>query len=41
MSWAQKQPRVQDFILKMKIKTRIIPNSDYETRKTRSRARHV
>jgi hypothetical protein len=36
MSQAQKQPRLQDFQTKMKTKASLIPNLDYETKKTKT-----
>jgi len=35
MSWAQKQPKLQDFITKMRTRAFLIPNSNHETRKSR------
>jgi hypothetical protein len=37
LSWAQKQPRLQIFSSKTIIKASLIPNSNLETRKTRTR----
>jgi hypothetical protein len=31
--WAQKQPRLQDFLTKMRTRASLIPNLDYEIRK--------
>jgi hypothetical protein len=33
ISKAQKQPRLQDFLNKMKTRASLVPNLDYETRK--------
>jgi len=35
LSWAQKQPRLQDFLTKTKTKVGLVPNPNHETRKTR------
>jgi len=41
MSWAQKQPRLQDFLNKTKTKAGVIINPNHETRKTRTRTQHM
>jgi hypothetical protein len=41
LSHVQKQPRLQDFLPKMKINVGLILNMDHETRKTRTRTWHV
>jgi hypothetical protein len=36
ISKAQKQPRLQDFLNKMKTRASLVPNLDYETRKKKN-----
>jgi hypothetical protein len=37
MSHAQKQPKLHDFLAKMRIKSSLVLNPNHETRKTRTR----
>jgi len=41
LSQARKQPRLQDFLTQIRTKACLIPNPDYETKKTRIKTQHV
>jgi len=41
LSQARKQPRLQDFLTQIRTKACLIPNPDYETKKTKIKTQHV
>jgi hypothetical protein len=41
LSQAQKQPRLQDFLTQTRTRACLIPNPDYERKKTRKKTQHM
>jgi hypothetical protein len=41
LSWAWKQPSLQDFLIKVGTKASLVPNLNCETRKIKTRTWHV